>query len=255
MKKYIFEIEQLKQGNMFPTNVLNEIENLPEEYKQEDKFTILEADDFDFRLYRYDENENKIKEKTKIQLYKEKLYILQPGEKFDEEKEEFSLQEKPSKYHIWNGEEWKFDINMVKTLKRNELKKIREEKVYKNLIVNLDGKSYEFQMKEKDVHNFNGLKNTLDILKTLGITNPDDVEKLSSIPESILQKIQLFLKTKKVAWILVDNSIALFDFEQILLIQALFYLRKEEIFLEFGKKSAQLQKATSIKDIEKIQWN
>ncbi|AVQ21367.1 hypothetical protein C4N15_06815 [Fusobacterium necrophorum subsp. funduliforme] len=257
MKKYIFEIEQLKQGNMFPTNVLNEIENLPKEYKQEDKFTILEADDFDFRLYRYDENENKIKEKTKIQLYKEKLYILQPGEKFDEEKEEFSLQEKPSKYHIWNGEEWKFDIDVVKTLKRNELKKIREEKVYKNLIVNLDGNSYEFQMKEKDVHNFNGLKNTLDILKTLRITDPNDVEKLSSfhIPENILQKIQLFLKTRKVTWILVDNSTALFDFEQILLIQTLFYLRKEEIFLEFCKKTAQLQKAVSIKDIEKIKWD
>ncbi|EHO19765.1 hypothetical protein HMPREF9466_01696 [Fusobacterium necrophorum subsp. funduliforme 1_1_36S] len=74
MKKYIFEIEQLKQGNMFPTNVLNEIENLPKEYKQEDKFTILEADDFDFRLYRYDENENKIKEKQKFNYIK-KSYI------------------------------------------------------------------------------------------------------------------------------------------------------------------------------------
>lgn len=255
MKKYIFEIEQLEKGNLFPTNVLNEVETVPEEYKQEDKFIIIEIDNFDFQNYYYDDEEEMLKEKTKLQLYREGLYSLQQGEQFNEKKNEFSLQEKPSKYHIWNGEEWKFDIDMVKTLKRNELKKIREEKVYKNLIVNLDGKSYEFQMKEKDVHNFNGLKNTLDILKTLGITNPDDVEKLSSIPENILQKIQLFLKTKKVAWILVDNSIALFDFDQILLIQALFYLRKEEIFLEFGKKSAQLQKATSIEDIEKIQWN
>ncbi|EHO19766.1 hypothetical protein HMPREF9466_01697 [Fusobacterium necrophorum subsp. funduliforme 1_1_36S] len=99
-------------------------------------------------------------------------------------------------------------------------------------------------MKEKDVHNFNGLKNTLDILKTLRITDPNDVEKLSSfhIPENILQKIQLFLKTRKVTWILVDNSTALFDFEQILLIQTLFYLRKEEIFLEFCKKQHNCKK-------------
>ncbi|KYM56244.1 hypothetical protein A2U17_00315 [Fusobacterium necrophorum subsp. funduliforme] len=162
---------------------------------------------------------------------------------------------RPSKYHVWNGKEWKIDLVDVKNKKREELKIIREKKISSHLKVQID-KEYEFQMKNNDVNNFLGFKSTLDTLKMLGVDKPEDISKLSAfhLPEEILKKIKTFLETGKVGWILTNNSIALFSFEQILLINTLYQLRKEEIFIEFGKLSMQLEKCKSTEEIEKIVW-
>lgn len=153
----------------------------------------------------------------------------------------------------------KVDLKKVldnkKTQKREELKTIREDKVHSNFKINLD-KEYEFQFREKDVNNFISFKSTLDILKTLGISNVEDANKLKSfnVPDEIILKIKEFLETGKVPWILADNSIELFEFEKILLIQALFNFRKEEIYFKFGELSMQLETCQSIEEIEAIKW-
>lgn len=162
---------------------------------------------------------------------------------------------KPSEHHVWNGKEWKVDLEDVKNKKREELKIIREKKISSHLKVKFD-KEYEFQMRNNDVSNFLGFKSTLDTLKMLGVDKPEDISKLSAfhLPEEILKKIKTFLETGKVGWILTNNSITLFSFEQILLINTLYQLRKEEIFIEFGKLSIQLEKCKSTEEIEKIVW-
>lgn len=93
-------------------------------------------------------------------------------------------------------------------------------------------------------------------MKTLGISKPTDVSKLATfhLQEEILEKIKIFLETGKVGWILTNNTTALFSFEQILLINALYQLRKEELFLEFLKLSTQLEKCSLPEEIEKITW-
>ncbi|AVQ20719.1 hypothetical protein [Fusobacterium necrophorum] len=152
-------------------------------------------------------------------------------------------------------EEGIITLDYAKNKKREELKIIRKKKISSHLKVKFD-KEYEFQMRNNDVSNFLGFKSTLDTLKMLGVDKPEDISKLSAfhLPEEILKKIKTFLETGKVGWILTNNSITLFSFEQILLINTLYQLRKEEIFIEFGKLSIQLEKCKSTEEIEKIVW-
>lgn len=222
MKKYIFKIEEVKTGKLFPFKILNADEEFSVENPQE--YIIFEADSYNEVLVYYDIESNSIQKKSKTRLFQEGIYRLKIGEIFEEETQEFKMIEQPSKYHKWNGKTWEVNIEEVKEIKRQELKHIREIKISENIEVH----GSLFQVREKDLENF----------------------------EDVARAIRRKKKTEEDtrAWILADNSIKTFTYAQLLDVLDERALRKEKIFNEYGSLAIQLQQANTVKQIEKITW-
>ncbi|AYV94685.1 DUF4376 domain-containing protein [Fusobacterium necrophorum] len=222
MKKYIFKIEEVKTGKLFPFKILNADEEFSVENPQE--YIIFEADSYNEVLVYYDIESNSIQKKSKTRLFQEGIYRLKIGEIFEEETQEFKMIEQPSKYHKWNGKTWEVNIEEVREIKRQELKHIREQKISENIEVH----GSLFQVREKDLENF----------------------------EDVARAIRRKKKTEEDtrAWILADNSIKTFTYAQLLDVLDERALRKEKIFNEYGSLAIQLQQANTVKQIEKITW-
>lgn len=224
MKKYIFRVQDLKQGNMIPYNVLDLDEKTPENTETETFIALEIEESYDIDLFLYDKEKQEVRRKTKKELYDNGLYTLKIGEIFDETSQDFKTLDQPSRWHTWNGKEWEVDIEDVINFKREELKKVREEKISENLEVH----GAMFQVREKDLENF----------------------------EDIARAIRRKKKTEEDtrAWILADNSIKVFTYAQLLDVLDERALRKEKIFNIYGQLSMQLQQAKDIEQIENISW-
>lgn len=222
MKKYIFKIEDVKTGKLFPFKILNADEEFSVENPQE--YIIFEADSYNEVLVYYDIESNSIQKKSKTRLFQEGIYRLKIGEIFEEETQEFKMIEQPSEYHNWNGKTWEVDIEEVREIKRQELKHIREQKISENIEVH----GSLFQVREKDLENF----------------------------EDVARAIRRKKKTEEDtrAWILADNSIKTFTYAQLLDVLDERALRKEKIFNEYGTLAIQLQQAKDIEQIKNIDW-
>lgn len=116
------------------------------------------------------------------------------------------------------------EIDYLKQKKRNELKEIRDRKIYENLKV----KNFVFQVRKQDLEKFFLKKIEVDF-------NPK-------------------LKEEKENWVLADNSIKQISFEDIKEILEKFGQRQREIFKNFQKLSIQLQNSKNVEEIEKINW-
>lgn len=224
MKKYIFRVQDLKQGNMIPYNVLDLDEKTPENTETETFIALEIEESYDIDLFLYDKEKQEVRRKTKKELYDNGLYTLKIGEIFDETSQDFKTLDQPSRWHTWNRKEWEVDIEDVINFKREELKKVREEKISENLEVH----GAMFQVREKDLENF----------------------------EDIARAIRRKKKTEEDtrAWILADNSIKVFTYAQLLDVLDERALRKEKIFNIYGQLSMQLQQAKDIEQIENISW-
>lgn len=116
------------------------------------------------------------------------------------------------------------DLDKLKKLKREELKKIRTSKLYENITVNGD----TFQVRKDDLDNF--------------------------------WEVDYMLKRREVAetdtrnWILVDNSIKTFTYSQLMNVLTEFIKRKSEIFEKFGALSIKLEVCKTVEEIEAIKW-
>ena len=116
------------------------------------------------------------------------------------------------------------NIDRLKKLKREELKKIRTKKLYENITV----KGETFQVRTEDLENF--------------------------------WEVDYMLKNKEVVesdkrnWVLSDNSIKTFTYAQILNVLTEFIKRKAEIFEKFGALSIKLEACKSAEEIEAIKW-
>ncbi|CAL7894385.1 DUF4376 domain-containing protein [Fusobacterium necrophorum] len=224
MKKYIFSISSLKQGRIFPVHVLEVEENISEEYQNEN-FLITELENFNFQQLYYDETENKVKEKTKFQLYKENLYKLKIGEFFNKDTQEFMMIERPSKYHKWNGKTWEVDIKEVKDIVNEKWKVERQLKIDKDT----NYKGFIFQTREyTDIHNFE----QYGFLMMLGKAKQSD----------------------KVEWRMKDNSYHEFTVQELLEVVAIWGARKKAIFEDNKRMWLELEKAETVEEIEKIKW-
>ena len=167
--------------------------------------------------------DGELREMTRDEMVENGISInLEDGE-FIENKKLIKV-EKPSIYHKWNGKEWIVNIEELKENKREELKRIRTDKLYEN--ININGN--EFQVRQGDLDNF------WDI---------DYMIKNNSI--------QL---TDKRNWILADNTIKEFSYAELLQILNEFIKRKAIIFEKFGILSYKLTQANAINDIELIDW-
>nr|WP_310787982.1 DUF4376 domain-containing protein [Fusobacterium nucleatum] len=116
------------------------------------------------------------------------------------------------------------DLDKLKKLKREELKKIRTSKLYENITVNGD----TFQVRKDDLDNF---------------WEVDYMLKRGEVAETDTRN-----------WILVDNSIKTFTYSQLMNVLTEFIKRKSEIFEKFGVLSIKLEACKSAKEIEAIKW-
>lgn len=168
-------------------------------------------------------SDGNIREKTREELVGDGVEIdLEEGEIIQDKK--LIKLGKPSQFHSWNGQEWTADLEQAKKEKRNELKEIRDRKIYENLEV----KGSVFQVRKQDLEKFFLKKIEADF-------NPE-------------------LKEQKENWILADDSFKAIDFNDIQDIFKAFGERQRKLFGQFGKLSVQLQQSQTWEEIEKIKW-
>ena len=116
------------------------------------------------------------------------------------------------------------DLEEVKEKKRNELKAVREAKISENIIAY----ESEFQVRDKDLENF------------------EDVARA-------IRRNKKSLEDKR-SWILADNTVKEFTYAQLLDVLDARALRKENLFNTYGIFLMQLEKSTTVEEIEKIIW-
>lgn len=217
---YILDKEKIKKGEFYFLGVYDTEEEIP---KSEIPTIMFKAEFPPIATYQfYDEIDDKIKNKPLTKLVEEGHLKLGIGQKIVGDV--IHEYEQPSKYHIWNGEEWITNIEQAKLQKREELKAIRSQKIQADIEVHGE----MFQVRDSDKENFDDIKLMLD---------------MGEIDEDY-----------KKYWVLVDNSIKEFTAQQIIDVWKERTKRKDKIFLEFGQLSIQLQACRTIEDIETIVW-
>lgn len=133
---------------------------------------------------------------------------------------------KPSKYHVWNGKEWRIDLEDIKDKINETWKNERQEKID----ADLEYKGSMFQMREYiDVKNF----------EQRGLQIALGQKKL----------------TDKEEWRLKDNTFKEFNYKELLEIVGLWGDRKTRIWNDLKRMWKELEKAKSVEDIEKITWS
>lgn len=217
-----------------------------------------------FKYPTYDAATSTIREMTRDELIEEDIEVqLAPGE-YVEDKKLKSIPQ-PSSYHTWNTvtHTWDIDMNGVKKTFKHKFQAILLEKLFGSF----EYKEKVFQMKDYDEINFIRVKIALDIasettdieilkeaLRDLEITvTPDLEEKLKNVIKS--GKLKEFLKSLNTKWRLQDNSVAdisLGDINQVYLKWILKVITAQNkytaIFIE-------IEKAKTVEDLEKIEWN
>lgn len=201
-------------------NSLEDVKQNPKAYFPEvTENTIITLEDFKYPILK----KGILREMTREEMVENEISIsLEEGEKIENKK--LIKLEKPSQFHSWDGQEWVVDLNEIKRKKRNELKEIRDKKIYENLEV----KGSIFQVRKQDLEKFFLKKIEADF-------NPE-------------------LKEQKENWILADDSFKAIDFNDIQDIFQAFGERQRKLFERFGKLSIQLQKAQTWEEIENIKW-
>ncbi|MDY4010168.1 MAG: DUF4376 domain-containing protein [Fusobacterium gastrosuis] len=121
-------------------------------------------------------------------------------------------------------EEGILTLEEVKKIKREELKNIRHEKIQANIEVHGE----MFQVRDSDKENFDDVKLMLDTEEI-----DEDYKK---------------------HWILADNSVKPFTAQQIIDVWKARTARKDNIFLQFGKLSMELEACQTVEEIEAIKW-
>lgn len=115
-------------------------------------------------------------------------------------------------------------LERLKSLKREELKNIRHEKIQADIEVH----GSVFQVRNSDKENFDDIKLMLDTGEI-----EEDYKKY---------------------WVLADNSIKEFTAQQIIDVWKARTARKDNIFLQFGKLSMELEACQTVEEIEAIKW-
>lgn len=219
MKKIHF----YKETNLVYSVWANDVEDVkltPLDYYEEYTTDMLISD----TEYKHPILENKtLREMTREELISQGIEIeLGEGEVVVNKK--LITTPKPSAYHYWFNGKWIVNLDEVKNLKRDELKAVRDEKIHSNIEVHGE----VFQVRAGDMEHFDDAERAV----TRNVKKPTDIRY----------------------WILADNSIKPFTYEQIRQVLDAKALRKEQVFIKFGELSMKLEKAQSIEEIEAIVW-
>jgi hypothetical protein len=141
------------------------------------------------------------------------------------EVDDFEFIHSANDYIYENGKiKYSPNLDRLKKTKREELKTIRTEKLYENIIVKGD----TFQVRKDDLDNFW----EVDYMLGTGEVTETDTRN----------------------WILADNSIKTFTYAQLMNVLTEFIKRKAEVFEKFGVLSIKLEACKSAEEIEAIKW-
>ena len=188
---------------------------------------------------------------------------LEPGEFIKNKKLVKAPQ--PSKYHFWNKEtnKWDLDLEGLKHITRRKFRQVLLDKIYADFDYN--GKI--FQMGEADEINFLRVKSAIDIATTSNDPKAiiEAVKFLKvEVPEGFEEKVKAIIKDKttlseviqnlKINWRLKDNSVDSFTFGEINHIYLLWILRGTAAQEEYTAIATKTMEAKSLEELESIEW-
>lgn len=171
----------------------------------------------------------------------------------------------PSKYHFWNKEtnKWDLDLEGLKHITRRKFRQVLLDKIYADFDYN--GKI--FQMGEADEINFLRVKSAIDIATTSNDPKAiiEAVKFLKvEVPEGFEEKVKAIIKDKttlseviqnlKINWRLKDNSVDSFTFGEINHIYLLWILRGTAAQEEYTAIATKTMEAKSLEELESIEW-
>ena len=243
------------------SNSLEDVKNNPLNYFPEYTDDMFITDkNFQYPIIK----NNELMEMTREERIEQGIETqLEPGEFIKNKKLVKAPQ--PSKYHFWNKEtnKWDLDLEGLKHITRRKFRQVLLDKIYADFDYN--GKI--FQMGEADEKNFLRVKSAIDIATTSNDSKAiiDAVKFLKvDVPEGFEEKIKVIIKDKitlseiiqnlKINWRLKDNSVDSFTFGEINHIYLLWILRGTAAQEEYTAVATKTMEAKSLKELESIEW-
>ena len=207
--------------------------------------------------------DNTIREMTKIELIEAGRYSqvqLESGEYIQDGK--LKSIPSPSKYHTWNTEQYRWEIDMEATKKifRHKFQDELVARMYKNF-------EYEdkiFQFRATDEMNFLRVKSAIDIagsngslktikkaLKILRIPITQELEE--QITGAIkIGKLRDFILQLPIQWRLADNTIAQITFNDVNNIYLFWILKGTVIQQDYTDITIKLAEAQTVEELEAL---
>ena len=243
------------------SNSLEDVKNNPLNYFPEYTEDMVITDKrFQYPIFK----NNKLMEMTREEKIEQEIETqLEPGE-FIKNKKLVKVPQ-PSKYHFWNKEinKWDLDLEGLKHITRRKFRQVLLDKIY----ADFDYNGKVFQMGEADEINFLRVKSAIDIATTSNDPKAiiEAVKFLKvEVPENFEEKIKAIIKDKttlseviqnlKINWRLKDNSVDSFTFGEINHIYLLWILRGTAAQEEYTTIATKTMKAKSLEELESIEW-
>ena len=243
------------------SNSLEDVKNNPLNYFPEYTEDMVITDKrFQYPIFK----NNGLMEMTREEKIEQGIETqLEPGE-FIKNKKLVKVPQ-PSKYHFWNKEtnKWDLDLEGLKHITRRKFRQVLLDKIYADFDYN--GKI--FQMGEADEINFLRVKSAIDIATTSNDPKAiiEAVKFLKvKVPEGFEEKVKAIIKDKttlseviqnlKINWRLKDNSVDSFTFREINHIYLLWILRGTAAQEEYTTIATKTMKVKSLEELESIEW-
>ena len=242
------------------SNSLEDVKNNPLNYFLEYTEDMVITDKrFQYPIFK----NNELMEMTREERIEQGVETqLEPGE-FIKNKKLVKVPQ-PSKYHFWNKEtnKWDLDLEGLKHITRRKFRQVLLDKIYADFDYN--GKL--FQMGEADEINFLRVKSAIDIATSNDPKAIIEAVKFLKVevPAGFEEKIKAIIKDKttlseviqnlKINWRLKDNSVDSFTFGEINHIYLLWILRGTAAQEEYTAIATKTMKAKSLEELESIEW-
>ena len=243
------------------SNSLEDVKNNPLNYFPEYTEDMVITDKrFQYPIFK----NNELMEMTREERIEQGIETqLEPGEFIKNKKLVKAPQ--PSKYHFWNKEtnKWDLDLEGLKHITRRKFRQVLLDKIYADFDYN--GKI--FQMGAADEINFLRVKSAIDIATTSNDPKAiiEAVKFLKvEVPEGFEEKVKAIIKDKttlseviqnlKINWRLKDNSVDSFTFGEINHIYLLWILRGTAAQEEYTAIATKTMEAKSLEELESIEW-
>lgn len=207
--------------------------------------------------------DNTIREMTKIELIEAGRYSqvqLESGEYIQDGK--LKSIPSPSKYHTWNTEQYRWEIDMEATKKifRHKFQDELVARMYKNF--EYEGKIFQFRA--TDEMNFLRVKSAIDIagsngslktikkaLKILRIpTTPELEEQITGAIK--IGKLRDFILQLPIQWRLADNTVAQITFNDVNNIYLFWILKGTVIQQDYTDITMKIAEAKTVEELEAL---
>lgn len=250
----IFNDEEIKQ--FLNGNILTDYP----QYTKDDVIVLDQTNPYNNPILLQD---NTIREMTKLELIEAGRYSqvqLESGEYIQDGK--LKSIPSPSKYHTWNTEQYRWEIDMEATKKifRHKFQDELVARMYKNF--EHEGKIFQFRA--TDEMNFLRVKSAIDIagsngslkiikkaLKILRIPMTPELEE--QITGAIkIGKLRDFILQLPIQWRLADNTIAQITFNDVNNIYLFWILKGTVIQQDYTDITIKIAEAKTVEELEAL---